>query len=302
MNILVTGAWGFQANDIKQIESMGHNVMILQYEKDLMPYDYEDIDAVICNGLFLYHPIEKFKKLKYIQLTSAGYDRVPMDYVKDKNIEIRNAKGVYSIPIAEYVVMGILNLYKNAFYFKENQKKHLWIKRRNILELNDKVVAILGVGSIGHEIAKRLKSFNTKNIGFDIKVFDDEYFDNIYDINELMEHIANVDIIISCLPLLDSTKNIIDTDLLQKVKSDLIIVNISRGGIINEKTLVRCIKEKKVLGAILDVFEEEPLDESSELWDLENVIITPHNSFVSDKNDERLKNLIIYNLLNFRKE
>ena len=91
-------------------------------------------------------------------------------------------KGVYSIPIAEYVVMSILNLYKNAFYFRKNQEKHLWIKNRNILELNNKVVAILGVGSIGHEIAKRLKAFNTKNIGFDIKVFKDEYFDNIYSI------------------------------------------------------------------------------------------------------------------------
>ena len=302
MNILITGAWQFSADNIRQIEELGHKVMILQYERDPIPYDYKDIDAVICNGLFLYHPIEKFKNLKYIQLTSAGYDRVPMEYVKENNIQIYNAKGVYSIPIAEYVVMSILNLYKNAFYFRKNQEKHLWIKNRNILELNNKVVAILGVGSIGHEIAKRLKAFNTKNIGFDIKVFKDEYFDNIYSINELKEYVDNVDIIISCLPLVESTKNIIDTELFEKVKSDLIVVNISRGGVINEESLMKFIKEKKIFGAILDVFEEEPFDKDSELWNLENIIITPHNSFVSDKNNERLGNLIINNLISIREE
>lgn len=166
------------------------------------------------------------------------------------------------------------------------------------MELNDKVVAILGVGSIGHEIAKRLKVFNTKNIGFDIKVLKNEYFDNIYNINELKEYVGNVDIIISCLPLTESTKNIINTELFEKFKSDSIVVNISRGGIINEKSLMKFIKEKRVLGAILDVFEEEPLDKSSELWDLENVIITPHNSFVSDKNNDRLGLLIFTNLKN----
>ena len=111
-----------------------------------------------------------------------------------------------------------------------------------------------------------------------------------------------MDIIISCLPLVESTKNIIDTELFEKVKSDLIVVNISRGGVINEESLMKFIKEKKIFGAILDVFEEEPLDKDSELWNLENIIITPHNSFVSDKNNERLGNLIINNLISIREE
>lgn len=83
------------------MEQTGHNVCFLQFEKDELPCDYEWVEGVVCNGLFLSHPIKKFSNLKYIQLTSAGFDRVPMDYVKEHGIKINNARGVYSIPMED---------------------------------------------------------------------------------------------------------------------------------------------------------------------------------------------------------
>ena len=150
MNILITGAWQDAQQHIAEIENMGHEVCFMQYEKDELPYEYGWVEGVICNGLFLYHEIEKFINLKYIQLTSAGYDRVPMDYVKKHGIEAHNAKGVYSIPMAEFAIAGVLELYKQRAFFRENQKVHKWEKHRGLLELYGKKVCIVGCGSVGN--------------------------------------------------------------------------------------------------------------------------------------------------------
>ena len=115
MNLLITGAWNGGKNYISEIESMGHQIRFMQYETDVLSCDENWVEGVICNGLFLSHPIEKFTNLKYIQLTSAGFDRVDMDFVKAHNIEIHNARGVYSIPMAEFAVCGVLQLYKQFF-------------------------------------------------------------------------------------------------------------------------------------------------------------------------------------------
>lgn len=121
MNLLVTGAWQGAKDGIEQLKMLGHQVQFLQFEKDELPCSYEWVEGVICNGLFLSHPIERFTHLKYIQLTSAGFDRVDMQYVKRHNIEIHNARGVYSIPMAEFAIFGVLELYKQGKFFQQNQ-------------------------------------------------------------------------------------------------------------------------------------------------------------------------------------
>ena len=133
MNLLVTGAVQWNHNYLNQISNLGNEIIYVQDERiplDEQQINVSEIEGVICNGLFLYNNIEDFINLKYIQLTSAGYDRVPMDYIKDHNIKIYNAKGVYSIPMAEYAVCGVLELYKNTSFFYENKKIKKWEKCR----------------------------------------------------------------------------------------------------------------------------------------------------------------------------
>ena len=101
MKILVTGAWQCTDSQLDELKGLGNEIVFMQNEKDELPVSPTEIEGVICNGLLLYHSIEQFTNLRYIQLTSAGFDRVPMDYVQSHNIEIHNAKGVYSIPMAE---------------------------------------------------------------------------------------------------------------------------------------------------------------------------------------------------------
>ena len=100
MNLLLTGAWQGALSAIPQIETMGHKAVFLPQERDPLPCDPTWVEGVVCNGLFLHHPIECFPNLRFIQLTSAGYDRVPMDFVQARGIEIRNARGVYSAPFS----------------------------------------------------------------------------------------------------------------------------------------------------------------------------------------------------------
>ena len=299
MELLVTGAWQDAGNHIAELEERGHRVYFLQYEKDELPCSPDQIEGVICNGLFLYHEISAFTRLRYIQLTSAGYDRVPMDYIKEHDIEIHNARGVYSIPMAEFAIAGVLSLYKKLDIFRENQKLHKWEKQRDLLELYGKTVSIFGCGSVGCECAKRFAVFGARVVGVDI-VMDPktEYgFKEIFPLSKTMEVISKSDIIVSTLPLLNSTHHFWNAKKFSLMKSETVFVNISRGKTVDTEALIFALKEKKIAGAILDVFEDEPLIRESELWGIEYLILTPHNSFVGEGNDIRLWKIIQKSLI-----
>ena len=294
MNLLVTGAWSDGKNCISELEAMGHNVTFMQYEKDALPCDYEWVEGVICNGLFLTHQIEKFINLKYIQLTSAGFDRVDMNYVKAHNIEIHNARGVYSIPMAEFAVCGVLQLYKQAAFFRENQKQHLWEKHRGLLELAGKNVLIVGCGSVGNECAKRFKAFDCTITGVDLFPREDSLYNEMLPLDKLDEALSQTDVVVLTLPLTEQTRHLIDESKLSFMKDGATLVNIARGAIIDTNALQNHID--RFTGAVLDVFEEEPLNENSTLWSKQNIILTPHNSFVGEGNGERLRTIVFLNL------
>lgn len=294
MNLLVTGAWSDGKNCISELEAMGHSVCFMQFEKDDLSCPYEWVEGVICNGLFLTHPIEKFTNLKYIQLTSAGFDRVDMDYVKAHEIEIHNARGVYSIPMAEFALCGVLQLYKQAAFFRENQKQHLWEKHRGLLELAGKTVLIVGCGSVGNECAKRFKAFDCKIIGVDLFRREDSLYSEIMPLDKLNGALTQADIVVLTLPLTEQTKHMMNEERFSLLKDSATLVNIARGAIVVTNALLNHIE--RLTGAVLDVFEEEPLSTDSPLWDKQNIILTPHNSFVGDGNGERLRSIILSNL------
>ena len=291
MNILITGAWQEAKEHIAEIEKLGHKVVFLQQEKDELPIVEEWVEGVICNGLFLYHPIERFINLRYIQLTSAGFDRVDLKYVKEKEIAIKNARGVYSIPMAEFVLARVLEQYKRLETFRDQQKEKTWNKIRDLLELFDKRVLIIGCGSVGTECAKRFKAFGCEVVGVDVIPRMDINYSCMVDLEMLDDELENADVIVLTLPLTDETKGLIDRKRLELIKSNGILANIARGAIVEQGDL-----EKWDGIAILDVFEEEPLEKSSPLWKKENFFITSHNSFVGEKNNNRLNTVIMRNL------
>ncbi|MEO0233709.1 MAG: NAD(P)-dependent oxidoreductase [candidate division WOR-3 bacterium] len=296
MKLLITGSFNIEDKQKVSIKKIGYDLFFFQDEKKTIPKFLFDVDGIICNNLFLYNNIRNFRNLKFIQLTSAGLDRIPMDYIKKKKIKIFNAKGVYSIPIAEMVVLKILEIYKKSRKFEKAQTKHNWEKIRDLEELSDKKIGILGFGDIGKEIAKRLKPFGVRIFVCDIKKKKNNLIEKFYYFDELNNFLKNIDVLILSLPLTETTKDLIDYERMNLLKDGCVLINISRGEIIIEKDLIKCLKKNKFKGVYLDVFEKEPLDKNNPLWDFENVLITPHNSFVSEKINERLFNLIYQNL------
>jgi phosphoglycerate dehydrogenase-like enzyme len=294
MNLLITGAWRDAKQYIDQIEASGHHVSFQQQEKEKLCVEYDWVEGIIGNGIFLSHPIEQFTNLRYIQLTSAGYDRVPMGYVKEHNIEIHNARGVYSIPMAEFAVSGVLQLYKQSRFFYERQKNHQWEKNRNLLELTGKIVTIVGCGSVGNECAKRFNAFECKVVGVDIYPREDRSYSKMVNLDELDNILPMTDVLILTLPLTEESRHLMSASRFEKLKEGAILVNIARGAVVDTEAMI--LNLNKLAGAVIDVFEEEPLEISSMLWDMKNVLLTPHNSFVGDRNRFRLKNVILDNL------
>lgn len=294
MNLLITGAWNDGKNHIDEIKAMGHQVIFMQYEKDALPCEADWVEGVICNGLFLSHPIEIFTNLRYIQLTSAGYDRVNMDYVKAHDIEIHNARGVYSIPMAEFAVCGVLQLYKQAVFFRENQRQHLWEKHRGLSELCGKQVLIVGCGSVGNECAKRFAAFGCRVKGVDLFPREDSLYKEILPLEQLDIILKTSDIIVLTLPLTEQTRHLMNERRIGLLKPSAVLVNIARGAVIDTEALLKYIDN--LFGAVLDVFEEEPLPKSSPLWDKKNIILTPHNSFVGEGSSIRLKEIVLSHL------
>lgn len=301
MKVLITGAYGWTEEQINIIKSLGFEVDYQQFERDkvLQPEKYE---IVICNGLFKYNNPELFCNLRMIQLVSAGIDEALSEYAVKADIALFNAKGVYSVPIAETVIMQLLNICKNSRKFIKNQERHIWEKDRSLQELTDKKALIIGYGSIGKEIAKRLKAFDVHITAANRSIKTDENTEKYVELSHINEYAHDYDIIIASVASCRDTYGLIGKEFFEHMKRGSIFVNISRGDVIDEVALVEKIKQGKFRGVALDVMNDEPLDRNSCLWDLENLYITPHNSFVSDKIHARMFKVIHDRLLKIKGE
>ena len=149
---------------------------------------------------------------------------------------------------------------------------------------------------MGTECAKRFKAFGCNVVGVDLFPRVDENYSTIYPLQKLKDVLTDAFVTVLTLPLTDESYHIINADVLSSLPRGAILVNIARGGVIDTTALVNALSDGSVGGAVLDVFEDEPLTEDSPLWDLENVIVTPHNSFVGDGNGQRLAQVIMANL------
>ena len=295
MNLLLTGAWRDAKKFIPLLEENGHKVVFMQYEQDELLCEPAWVEGVVCNGLFLSHSAEAFSSLSYVQLTSAGFDRVPLEYFQKRGITVNNARGVYSVPMAEHAVAAALDIYRHAGSFYENRSKHIWQKDRGLRELCGSMVCVIGCGSVGAECAKRFAAMGCEVVGVDINVFENEFFSKIFPIGDIYNVISGADVVILTLPLTDETRGLADERFFAALKDGCVIVNIARGAVIRAEALIKALGERELYAA-LDVFESEPLDPDDPLWAEPNVMITPHNSFVSDKTADRLNKKILAGL------
>jgi phosphoglycerate dehydrogenase-like enzyme len=198
--------------------------------------------------------------------------------------------------MAEYVLSHVLSVYQNHRFFLQTQKDQQWRPSRHNEELSRKRVAIIGLGQIGKQIAKTFAFFGAKVDGFNRSNVDSIYIQQRYPLTELAEKISDYEVVIVSLALNPETKGMISSSLLQKLNPKAIFVNIGRSELIDEAALVDILQQKKIRHAVLDTFLKEPLPKDHPLWALENVTITPHISFTSIQNLERMFQALYANL------
>ena len=237
------------------------------------------------------------KNLKYIQTTSVGIDQLPKQEIVEREIMVSNNRGGYSIPIGEWIVKSILDIYKNTVSFYKNQKNKVWQPDFTTKEVSGIRVGFLGTGTIAMEAAKRLKAFDVEVWGVNTKGSIREYFDKCFSTSDLDEIFKSCDVVVASMPSTKETIGLGNKDKFELMKDGSVFINIGRGDLINQDDLIDCIG--KFRGVALDVFEEEPLSKDNKLWDFDNVIVTPHNSWWSDKNPDRVFDLVYNNLKKF---
>jgi phosphoglycerate dehydrogenase-like enzyme len=219
-----------------------------------------------------------------------------MDYAAEKGITVHNARGVYSIPMAEFALASVLAVYKQADHFRTAQDSHRWDKHRGLRELFGKRVCIVGCGNVGTEVALRFGAMGCETVGVDAYPREDEHYTVMLPVAALNTALMTADVVVLTLPLTPETHHLVGREQLELLPEGCVLVNIARGGVMDTEALTETLAARKDLTAVLDVFEEEPLAEDSPLWELDNAVLTPHNSFVGEGNARRLWQVILTNL------
>lgn len=296
MSIKALFTYDYGNESIEKIKNLGYDIVILDEKTVEYNEQLKDVEILVCYNPFTTLDIRKMTNLKWIQLSSIGIDQLPIEHVKNNGILITNNRGGYSIPMGEWVVLNTLELLKHSKKLHENQSEKRWKMDTTVLELYGKTIGFIGTGSIAKEAAKRLVGFNVRVLGLNTKGTKEQYFDKCYSSKEINEMLRISDIVVIAIPYTKETHHLIDDNKFNAMKQGSYIINVARGAIIDEESLIRNLKEGKIHGAALDVVENEPLSLSSELWELENVIITPHNSWISEMRNDRRFDMILDNM------
>jgi len=252
---------------------------------------------IIAGSPWVIPSIKAAKKLKWIHSFSAGVEKVLTPEVVKSKIMVSNSSGIHAVPIAEHV-LGFILIFTRKFYdtFKKQLEKN-WQRNQDLTELRDKTVLVVGLGNIGTQVARLASCFGAKVIGIKQNTNNKpDFVSKIYSINQIDKVLPIADFVVLSLPLTPQTKYLFDIDKFKKMKRSAVIINIGRGGLMNEKDLIKALNQKIIVGAALDVTEEEPLSQKSKLWEMKNVIITPHHSGWSEKYMDRAIDRFCINL------
>lgn len=221
---------------------------------------------------------ELFPSLRFVFIVSVGVERLPFKELIDRKIKVASPKGINAEIMSEYAIAGILAHSTRLFENINNQNKHYWKKFQCVDSLQGKVLLIVGAGHAGSLLAVKAKSFGMHTVGVKKHLQPDVDYDKIITLTELNTILPVADYVVCTIPLTSETRHLFRYEQFASMKSTAYFINISRGGILVQEELVRALKENKISGAMLDVFEKEPLLPNDKLWDIPNLQLTPHSS------------------------
>lgn len=213
-----------------------------------------------------------------------------------ERVAVTTSAGVHASSLAEFAVFGMLAGSQDLARLRRDQQAHEWGSRRATRQLNGASCLIVGAGEIGKAIAYRAKALGMRTVGVKRTVEPVEHFDEIVSTEELRDRVREADCLVVTLPGTASTEHLVDGAVLAACKPGVVVVNVGRGSVIDEAALIEALRSGQVASAALDVFEREPLDSGSPLWDLPNVIISPHTAALDDGEEQRVAELFCDNL------
>ncbi|MEF2096515.1 D-2-hydroxyacid dehydrogenase [Bacillus sp. CFBP9009] len=239
-------------------------------------------------------------EVKWIQTWSAGVNALPLENLEQKNVQITTANGVHAYPISETIFALMLALTRKVDTYIKQQQTKTWHHAHMKQEIHEKTIGIIGVGKIGKETAKIAKAFGMTVLGMRHSDKSEEFVDEMFTQEHLNDLLPRCDYIVVTLPLTPETRNMFGKKEFRLMKRSAFFINIGRGNLVIQNELVQALMDKEIAGAGLDVFETEPLPENSPLWELDNVIITPHTSGNTEFYDQRLiHDIFMPNLKNY---
>ncbi|MDI3534774.1 MAG: hypothetical protein PWQ82_1139 [Thermosediminibacterales bacterium] len=274
------------------------DLVVAEKIKDVPEEKYKNAEIIVGWGFsdeWTPEILEKAENLKWLHMLSAGVDKVPLEPLEKKGVIVTNSKGIHGIPIAEHVLGMMLAFARGLNIMRDQQMRKEW-KRVRTDELWNKTLGIIGLGSIGAEIAKRAKAFGMKVIGLKRNVVKIEGVDEVWPNDRLIDLLKNSDYVVIAVPLNKETYHLIGEKELNVMKKEAYLINIGRGDLVDEHALIKALRSGRIKGFGSDVFSQEPLPADSPLYEMENVIITPHQSGLSPMYMKRAMDIFTQNL------
>lgn len=241
-----------------------------------------EADVVLYSGFVGGLPFRKIWQhtngVKWVHSLSAGVESTLIPEFVESPVPLTNARGVFAPSLAEFVLLGMLYFYKRVRRLVENQRAHRWDDFL-VDWLRGKTMGVVGYGEIGRECARLAKAVGLKIYATrrnPEKSEGDSIVDRMFATSDLYSMLREADVVLAAAPLTPETKHMLSKAEFDVMKPSAIVMNVGRGPVVDEAALTEALQNKKIAGAALDVYEVEPLPTDSPLWDMENVLISPH--------------------------
>ena len=287
-------------DQLREISSVSHEVeIVVARSRDDQMALIADVDIVL--GSMNRQLFSKAENLKWVQLPSAGADSLMFPEFVGSDVTLTSMKGYVGIHLADHAMALLLALARGIHTALRNPN---WEMRMNIredsLELAGKIMGIIGLGGTGMEVARRAAGFGMEVIALEPEdVQKPDFIKDIWEPKRFYDLLDCSDVVTICAPLTDATRGMFDLEAFRRMKHSAILINVTRGQIVDGPALIKALKEGMIAAAGLDVTPEEPLPPGSSLWNMDNVIITPHTSGGSPARMDRLVELFCENLQRF---
>ncbi|MGI6001815.1 MAG: D-2-hydroxyacid dehydrogenase [Candidatus Merdisoma sp.] len=237
-------------------------------------------------------------KLRWLQLNNAGTEGYCGGALPE-DVLLTNATGAYGLAISEHMVGMLFELQKNLNLYSRNQREHVWKSEGHVRIIEGSRVLVIGLGDIGTAFAQKMKGLGCRTVGIKRReARKPEGVDDLYTLERLERQLPLADIVALCLPGNQDTRHMLNEERIGMLKKNAVVLNVGRGMTLDTEALTRALKEGRIAGACLDVTDPEPLPSDHPLWDMENVILTPHVSggFTLPETLEKILNICIENL------